>query len=245
MNDFLRALRFLTRLPVPAAGGGGGGGGGGGLSQALRWFPLVGLLVGAILLAAAAAGRLLGPGVGAAAALVAWVWVTGALHLDGIGDIADALGGGHAHGPARVREILHDPHIGSFGVVAIALLLLAKFALLQALLATGPAWPLLLVPALARMLPMWWAQQLPPRHPGLGSQLGGGVGRRFALLWAIVFCLLLVVLPAAAILLLFAPAWGWWVRRRLGGISGDSHGAGIELAEALLLLAMVAVRALS
>lgn len=239
MTDLLLAIRFLTRLPTPPVDATPER-----LARAMRWAPLVGLLVGGFVLAGAAAGRLLGAGVGAASALLLWVWVTGALHLDGVGDLADAIGGSHGHDPARLRQILHDPHVGSFAVVAIGLLLLGKFALLQALLGSGPLWPLLLVPAIARMLPLWWARRVPPLHEGLGSRLGAGVGWGAVLLWGVALGLLLPWLPAAAVVLLFAPVWGWWVRRRIGGMSGDSHGAGIELAEALLLLAILGERAL-
>ncbi|MFM9449620.1 adenosylcobinamide-GDP ribazoletransferase, partial [Streptomyces acidiscabies] len=70
------------------------------------------------------------PWAGALFALVGWVGVTGALHLDGLGDMADAAGAAHGD-RARLSAVLADPHIGSFGVVAIALQLLAKLVLLR------------------------------------------------------------------------------------------------------------------
>src|SRR4029078_10961647 len=90
------------------------------------------------------------PWIVALAVLVAWIWITGALHLDGLGDVADAFGAAHGK-PERFIAVLGDPHAGSFAVVAISLQIAAKLVL-TAELATGPtAWALVLIPAWARL----------------------------------------------------------------------------------------------
>src|SRR3546814_16737660 len=83
----------------------------------MRWFPAVGLIVGALVAGAGWAGARIDPWTGALAALILWVAVTGALHLDGLGDIADGSGAAHKD-RERLLAVLGDPHAGSFAVVA-------------------------------------------------------------------------------------------------------------------------------
>lgn len=232
---FLLALRFLTRLPVPFVRADEAR-----FAASMRWFPAVGLVIGGFLAIAARIGGLVDPWVAALAVLAVWVWVTGALHLDGLADISDALGAAHK-GPKRVRAVLADPHVGSFGVVALVLQLLAKLVLLHALLAEGGAWlALLLIPFAARIGPLLWTLWLPPFHDGLAARFRAAVRSIHLALWAVAlagaawFAPALLCAPVAMLL------WGWRLRRTLGGISGDGHGAGIELTETALLIAMLA-----
>ncbi|MFT4055095.1 MAG: adenosylcobinamide-GDP ribazoletransferase, partial [Novosphingobium sp.] len=142
---------------------------------------------------------------------------------------------------ARLSAVMADPHVGSFAVVAISLQLLAKLVLLHAL---PPAqWPaLVMVPVLARIAPIGWTLFLPPLHTGLGSRFREGVIPLHLIGWSLA-AMLAAVLTSPALLALFVavPLWGWWLRAKLGGISGDGHGAGIELVETALLLALVVV----
>ncbi|PNU02690.1 adenosylcobinamide-GDP ribazoletransferase [Novosphingobium guangzhouense] len=233
MKGLILALQFLTRLPLPPVKADAGD-----FARAMRWFPVAGLVVGAAVALPWWALAARDPWLGALAGLVGWVAITGALHLDGLGDVAD--GAGAAHGDrARLSAVMADPHVGSFAVVAIALQLFAKLVLLHALLpAQLPA--LVLVPVLARIAPIGWTRFLPPLHTGLGSRFREGVGRLHLIAWSIA-AILAAALFAPALLALFlaAPLWGWWLRAKLGGISGDGHGAGIELVETALLLALV------
>src|SRR3546814_8049336 len=95
-------------------------------------------MVGALVAGAGWAGARIDPWTGSLAALIVWVAVTGALHLDGLGDVADASGAAHKD-RARLLGVLGDPHVGSFAVVAIALQLIAKLVLLHALIEIGRA----------------------------------------------------------------------------------------------------------
>lgn len=234
MREFVLALQFLTRLPLPPVAAEDAT-----FARSMRWFPAAGLVVGLVVLAAAGIGQLLDPWSGALAALVAWVAVTGALHLDGLADLADASGAIHK-GPERLRAVLADPHVGSFGVVAIGLQLIAKLVLLHALLSGAGWWTLVFVPAAARLGPLVWSWWLPPLHEGLASRFRHVIRPADLILWGV---LLAFAAGLAAHALIAAPlliaAWGWRVRRMLGGISGDGHGAGIELVETGLLLAFV------
>ena len=98
LAGFAAALGFLTRLPTMRASQGAVAAD---LADAAPWLPTVGLVVGLVVAFAAALGTLLAPTVGALLGLVAWVVVTGALHLDGLGDSADAAGAAHGD-PAQI-----------------------------------------------------------------------------------------------------------------------------------------------
>ncbi len=234
MRRLVLALQFLTRLPLPAVSATEQD-----FAAAIRWFPAAGLAVGGVVAAAAWAGTRIDRELGALFGLVAWVAITGALHLDGLGDIADASGAAHA-GRERLSAVLADPHIGSFGVTAIALQLVAKLVLLDAALAREPAWLLVLVPAVARLGPLVWTLTLPPLHEGLGSRFRAGAAWWPVVAWSAAFIPALPVAPGLAIALVAFPLWGRWLRARIGGLSGDGHGAGIELVESALLCALVA-----
>ncbi|OAN60156.1 adenosylcobinamide-GDP ribazoletransferase [Sphingomonas sp. TDK1] len=234
MKDFVLALQFLTRLPLPPVAAGDAA-----FARSIRWFPAAGLVAGLVLLLGLWLGWLLDPWTGALLGLAAWVWVTGALHLDGLADIADASGAVHK-GRERLREVLADPHVGSFGAVSIGLQLLAKLVLLHALLAGTGWWVVLFVPAAARFGPLVWSWWLPPLHEGLASRFRNVIRPADLILWLVLLAFAAALAnPALAAAPLLIAAWGWRVRRLLGGISGDGHGAGIELVETGLLLALV------
>ena len=232
MRRLIVALGFLTRLPVPKLAAGASY-----FAEASRLYPLAGLAVGGVVAGSAWSGGLIDPWVGALTALVAWVWVTGALHLDGLGDVADGLGAAHGD-RQRLLAVMSDPHIGSFGVVAIVLQLVAKLVLVHAI-PPGAHLSLLAVPAAARLGPLVWARLLPPLKPtGLGASLAGVVRLRDIVGWLLLLAAAAVLVPALLATPLIIAAVLLWLRRRLGGITGDAHGAGIELVETGLLLSL-------
>lgn len=233
MRRLLLAIGFLTRLPVPRVVVEPGD-----FAAAIRWYPLVGLIVGALVASAGWAGARVDPWLGALAALAMWTWVTGALHLDGLADLSDGLGAAHGD-PKRLLAVMADPHVGSFGVVALVLQLLAKFVLLHATLGSGAWWPIALVPLAARMGPLAWARWLPLLQPGMGAAVQGAVRVRDLCGWALVLAGAAVALPALVAAPLLMLGYGAWLWRRIGGVTGDAHGAGIELIETGLLLALV------
>ena len=239
MRGLILAVQFLTRLPTPTlrdfcpeqlAG-------------AIAWFPLVGLLLGVLVAGAAWLGGRLDPWLGALLALATWVAVTGALHLDGLADLADALGAAHRHeAPRAQREkliaVLADPHLGVFGAVALFLQLLAKLVLLMLAVRASAYLALILIPAWARWGVLVWSR-LPSIKPGLGERFAWRVAGSLTLAWGGV--LAAVSFPVVALWL--APvgvaAWHRFLRRRLGGMTGDALGAGVEWLETGLLLCSV------
>lgn len=236
----LLALQFLTRLPVPVACPW--------TPATRRWavraYPLVGLLIGALLSASAWLLVLVNTPVpmSALVLLSLWVAISGGLHLDGVMDMADALG---SNQPLERRwEIMKDPQIGSFGMLALLFLLAWKGVLLWALLHYhAPLWWLLVVPALGRLAGVALLVLTPCAHAkGLAWSWQQSLGRQ-DIVWAALPLLLLgVAVPAL---------WGWltaaalWVAffrtvllRLFHGINGDMVGATIEGEELWLLVLM-------
>lgn len=236
MKGFVIATQFLTRLPTPKITVSDGE-----FAASIRWFPAVGLVIGMLVCLAMVLGAQVDPWLGALAGLALWVTITGALHLDGLGDVADACGAAHKDRD-KLRAVLADPHVGSFAVVAIGLQLAAKLVLLRILLDLAPPASVVLVPFAARIGPLAWTRWLPPLHQGLAARFSDAVRPVDLVVWAVLLLLgAALSLPGLLVAFALIPLWGWWLRRTLGGISGDGHGAGIELLETGVLLAIVAV----
>jgi adenosylcobinamide-GDP ribazoletransferase len=232
MKGLIIAIQFLTRLPLPSFAVDDDA-----FARSMRWFPAVGLLIGLCLMGGALA--ISDDWIAALAVLLLWVGITGALHVDGLADLADAVGARHKD-PARLRAVMADPHVGSFGVAAIMMLMIAKLILLHALLEQDNPLPMLLIPFAARIGPLVWTRWLPPLHAGLGSRFADAVGWRHILLWLGLLIGSAWFVPAMLAAPLLIALWALWLKRRIGGVSGDCHGAGIELVE-VGLLAIVAI----
>lgn len=232
LRDFLLALGFLTRIPVSAQTTAAG------LAGAKSFFPAVGVIIGIAVAIVCFALHASGPWVAALAGLAVWIGITGALHLDGLADVADALGAAHGD-PERFHAVLKDPHVGSFAVTAVCLQVVAKLVLL-AQLATGAfGWGLVLVPAWARWGVLVWSGMLPALRPGLGQSIAAEPRWGTALAWAVVLALASVaVAPPMLAALVLVPAIVVYWQKKIGGVTGDCLGASIEVMETLLLLAL-------
>ena len=168
IDGLLAAVGFLTRIPVPAWAFARPGA----QARSLPWYPLVGLLLGVLLLALAWCLRGAAPLLAAAIVLSSWVWLTGALHVDGLADSTDAWVGGMGD-RARTLAIMKDPTSGPMAVTAVVLMLLLKYAALTTLLPAAPA-ALWLAPLLARTAVVAAFASTPyVRAGGLGSALAG------------------------------------------------------------------------
>lgn len=233
----LLALQFLTRLPVPVQCPWN--------AKTSRWavrcYPLVGLLLGGIL---ALVGHLLGtwlpPTLQVLVLLSLWVALSGGLHLDGLMDVADALG---SNAPLERRwAIMKDPHVGSFGIIALVFLLLWKAALLLVLLEAGMSLAVLaVILALARFGAVALLVLAPAARPeGMAWAWKRHLGLRDLLLalWPLPLCFWL--LPGWLLLFValvpFLLLYGWGMTRAFKGINGDIVGAAIEGGELWLLL---------
>ena len=233
MKTLAAALQLLTSLPLHGIRTDDAD-----RAAAIRWFPAAGLVVGLGVAGATWLGARVDPWAGALCGLIGWAALTGALHIDGLGDIADAAGAAHGD-RSRLSAVLADPHIGSFGVTAIVLQLLAKLVLLRLAVQADVIPAVILIALVARIGPLVWTRQLRPLHQGLATRFSGGWTPLPLVLWGVIWLLSATIFPALLAAAFLIPAWGWWLRSRIGGISGDGHGAGIELVESALLAALV------
>ena len=228
------AVQFLTRLPAPQIHDFQPQL----LAASAPWFPVVGGLIGLFLSAAVWAGAQIDPWLAALAGFLLWTWITGGLHLDGLADMSDGLGAAHRD-PARFLAVLKDPHLGSFGVLSLIAQSAAKLILLM-LLAKQQHWlVLILIPAWARLGVLYWSR-LPPLAPGMAEQFAW---KKSSGALYLILAVLLAVSVWLAPPLLLAPLliWGYarWLIAKLGGMTGDCLGAGIEITETGLLFAAV------
>jgi adenosylcobinamide-GDP ribazoletransferase len=238
------AVTLLTRLPVGVRVAIDEAD----IARSLAWLPLVGVgLGGAVALAGRGLEGRLDDVPAAVLIVAAWALATGAIHLDGLADSADALGAGDRE---RRLAIMRDPRLGSFGALALVFVVVLKISLVAAVLARGHHLWLLAIPAVARAAASGLSATLPYARPeGTAAALVTPSGRAerlaVALATAIVValaCARLRGLLAIVAAVLVALAVGRLARRRIGGITGDILGATIELAECAALVALLAGR---
>jgi adenosylcobinamide-GDP ribazoletransferase len=243
----LTAVRFYTRLPVPAWVGYSEEL----MQQSSRYLPLVGWLVGAV--AAAVwwlAARCWPPTVAALLSTGAGILLTGAFHEDGLADVCDGFGGGWT--AERILAIMKDSRVGTYGLVGLGLVLATKVAVLQSAVAAAPVL-LLVAHPLSRLVALSFlhthsyarltsdskaqavAKAMPMRELVLAAAWGFLPLLALAT-WHRQPSYLLVVLPLAGLQL----ALGRWFRRWLGGYTGDCLGAAQQLAEVLIYLLLTA-----
>lgn len=238
---FLIAVQFMTTIPIklpclPSREQN---------ALSMLFYPVIGLMIGGVLWLVASYVQL-PMMLLSCAVMVVWVWLTGGLHLDGLADTADAWVGGFAD-RQRTLTIMKDPNTGAMGVIAIVLCLALKWAAVYCLLELDAVLALLFVPMLGRMSALALFATTPyVRQHGLGSALQDvpkcllwlvmlGFGAAvFALSWQMA----LVMIGVWAVML----AWlRWRFVGRIGGITGDTVGASIEVVEVAILMAVVAV----
>ncbi len=238
--DVLSAFGLLTRLPLPDHKGTG--------AQSAWAWPLVGAVLGAIGALAASFALWLGltPGVVAALVLALGALLTGGLHEDGLSDTADGLFGGWT--PERRLEIMKDSRVGSYGVLALVLVTLARWSALATVLESGSVWALVAVGALGRA-PMGVIMSALPNARGSGLSHATGrpamqsalVGVALAVVIALPFAGS-AVLPMLALVVVASGLLARSAKARIGGQTGDILGAAQQLAE-VACLAVLAARA--
>jgi cobalamin 5'-phosphate synthase/cobalamin synthase len=234
--SLLAAVAFLTRIPVSRAFSTEQ------VARAAAWFPLVGGLLGLVYGAIwFGATRVAPPYVAAILVLACEALLTGALHFDGLADMADGFGGGHTRDD--VLRIMRDHAIGTYGATALMLMLLLTASCLVALktpllvacwLAAGGAFGRWAIVLLSRTLP----------YARPDNAISSHIGARELVLATLTVCAtgFLIrwhALVAAAVTLLIAVALGAFARRRIGGITGDTLGAASQICETAVLLSGV------
>lgn len=242
MNLFWLALSFLTTIPakqisyIP-----------GGLGKSAALFPTIGLLIGAILIAIIGITSIVFPAIFVALfTLLAWVLLTGGLHLDGLADCCDGLFGAT---PAEKRlEILKDPRTGSFAVIGLVLALGFKATAIFVIFSNAsfqlPWLPFVLAPVLARFLILPVALQPQARPGGMGADFASTISVTILVIASILPLLLMIIgwdqplqiLSGIGLALSGTAIWIYLARTRIGGVTGDVYGAVIETAEIAILI---------
>ncbi|MDX8388144.1 MAG: adenosylcobinamide-GDP ribazoletransferase [Ghiorsea sp.] len=226
-EKFISTWSFLTLFPWPRNSKTS--------PPQLAMMPLVGLTLGFILYLTSLIFSGLTPQVTTVIVLLLWLISTGFLHLDGLADLVDGLAASHRD-KNKLLDVMKEPHIGSFAVVALILLILCKFVLLGSL-AQADVWAgLLLIPAWARLGAAWWAESLPALNDGLANWCKKAGSANLMPWFILLFVLSLIFQPMLMLAPLILWAWKAFLERQLQGMNGDCLGAGIEVCELGLLL---------
>ena len=242
---FLTALQFLTTIPLPWRREARPEE----LGRSTWAFPLVGLIIGLILVGLNWLLSLVLPSVIVNALLiVSLVVITGALHLDGFADTCDGIAG---HKTAEDRwQVMHDSRAGSFGIVGVVLLLLVKYVSLSSI-----SEPLLMMTTLVfmPMVSRWAMVYAIFVHPyarpsGLGKAVKQGTNwPRFTIATLVTFLVALVLnllfqMPGLIIMLvvwIITVAMAAYFKSKFSGLTGDTYGAINEVAEVSVLILVV------
>ncbi len=251
-TELVAAVRFLSILPLPGAPHRFESASPSASSQHLvlgsAYFPLVGLVLGLLLYLFIFLFNPLVPHLALSALLVvALVLLTGGLHLDGLMDSCDGLFGGRTR--ERRLEIMRDSRVGSFGVLGGACVLLLKFAFFASLEMPALFVALLCILPAARWSMVLALRTFPSARPaGLGITFRQSVSlQRLCIAGCSALLIATVIGHLAGVLVwitasLAALLVGWWVTRRIGGLTGDTYGAIAEITEVVALLLLVILR---
>ncbi|NOQ63090.1 MAG: adenosylcobinamide-GDP ribazoletransferase [Methyloprofundus sp.] len=239
LASFALALQFLTRLPlninIKISDQR--------IAQSVLFYPLVGLIIGILLVLLNQLCLSEQPtGLSAAIILSVWVLLTGGLHLDGLADCSDAWAGGLGD-KQRTLAIMKDPAAGPIAVIILILVLLLKWAAIQALLQHTALLALLSAPFIARLSILILMLSTPyVRENGLGSAMQQNLSKPLARL---IVCLSLVlfvwlsnVYSLIAVLSVIALI-RYLALQRIHGVTGDVYGASVEIVETVVLISWV------
>ncbi|QCO22021.1 adenosylcobinamide-GDP ribazoletransferase [Acinetobacter cumulans] len=240
MMPFWIALQFLTTFPVqlkamPSKQQNG---------QSVLFYPLIGFIIGVILCAVALLLQVIPAILSASLILVLWIWLTGGLHLDGLADTADAWVGGFGDAE-RTLKIMKDPACGPIGVLSLIIICLLKWSALYLLIQKQLYSALLLFPVLGRLAPMFLFLSTDyVREKGLGSSMASYIPKKLAITIMVLLVLSSLYFSVLGLVAVLVTAFSLlYLRRkfkqRIGGITGDTVGASIEICECVSLLAFV------
>ncbi len=243
---FLLALGFFTRIPVPNFADFHESD----LNHSAKYFPLIGIIVGLVgTVFYALSARFLPQNIAVIISMAATIYLTGAFHEDGLSDSADGLGGGWQR--EQTLTIMQDSRLGTYGAVALFLMLFAKFQLLNSLNSDLVPFALIAAHALSRLAAVYVMASLTYTKPAgkakpLATQISAvdlAVANVFGLLPFFAMIGLLVLnnhaleISVKFVLMTMIPmllSWIWWrhkIQKWLGGYTGDTLGAMQQIAE--------------
>lgn len=241
LNSFWLALQLLTRIPTPQtltyseqAWG-----------KSALWFPLIGLIIGAILWLGSDLLQTVNPLFSAALLLAVWVGITGALHLDGFADTLDAWIGGMGD-KVKTLAIMKDPASGPMAITGLVVLLLLKFVAIYSLIINDMTSAILWLPLIARGQLLLLLLTTPyAKASGMGYAMQQKLPKQPA--WAMIWLLLIALVFLASAALVFATlvslllliAYRRALCQRIDGITGDTLGAWVEISEVSLFILLI------
>jgi adenosylcobinamide-GDP ribazoletransferase len=241
MSSFVAALQFLTLFPWPRRAERAASE----LGSAAIFFPMIGAMLGVILIAADfVLVPIAGPILSSVVLVTLLAVLTRGLHLDGLADTFDGFGGGGDR--ERILRIMDDSHIGAFGVIAIALVLFFKVHAI-AIIETERWRALLAAPILSRWAMVILGYRSQAAKTGLGSALIDHLSTsHFFLATAITLLLTAATLRGTGVAIILgvyvlALTSRSFFQRRLGGVTGDIFGAVGELSETSVLLVLAII----
>ena len=247
LRYFLLALGFFTRIPMPSyvdfeeAE----------LNHSVKYFPLIGIIVGLVGAAFFYLASLIFPqSLAVLVSMASTIYLTGAFHEDGLADSADGIGGGWQR--EQILTIMQDSRLGTYGTLALFFALITKYQLLVAMNVDMVLLGLICGHVLSRLSAVWLMRALPyVKFSGKSKPLATSISTRdlwvansFGLLPFLLFVWLMfvatfgnwmtVVLYVLLVFLAVGTAWWWWhrmLKRKLGGYTGDTLGAMQQMAE--------------
>jgi adenosylcobinamide-GDP ribazoletransferase len=249
------AFTFMTRLPLGCFASHGESD----LRASAAYFPVVGIVVGAVGGAAYAIGQAIWPTlVAVLLSMAATVFMTGAFHEDALADTFDGFGGGRT--PERVLEIMKDSRIGSYALVGVVLVLAMKFGALFSIGASGASSHLARALIAGHVLARWSSVPLILKYSyvrsattharlSAGGPFSGGIGAARAAMATAIAAIsvaatvgLLQALLTGVVAALVTLIAGLWFERSIGGITGDTLGAANQLVDLSVYLTILACR---
>ncbi len=239
MKSFLIALQFLTVIPVTHSFIASDKH----LGYSSLYYPVIGLLIGSLLVLAAFLLANIPIQIQAAIILILWVLLTGGLHLDGLADCADAWVGGLGN-KQRSLDIMKDPAAGPIAVVVLVLLLFLKWSIIAYILEKQAIEVLLLTPMLGRLAILILMLSTSYIRPaGLGASIIANLPelsvKWFSWSGVLIGIYCLGLLPISFMLLMIFII-SYQTKKRLGGVTGDVYGAAVELVEVSVLMGVLA-----
>jgi adenosylcobinamide-GDP ribazoletransferase len=234
LHYYFLAQSFLSRFPIPKQIEYSHKN----MGRAVLYYPVVGLLIGIILASFASVFSFIDHLLLAAILTSIWAAVTGALHLDGLADSADAWLGGHGD-KQRIFTIMQDPRSGTAGVVALVLILLLKVILLSLLLQYKQYFLILMIPIAARFSAVTLLYLLPAaKDQGLAYIAKASLPSNTHLYLVITTIILSILMPLSMLLTLAVMIYvlKYMMMQQIGGMTGDTLGASIEIIEMVGLL---------
>ena len=242
IKAFILALQFLTRLPIPIqievtkkT-----------LAKGAFFYPFIGMIIGSVAAGIYIVIAFVSTQIASITAVFALIAVTGALHLDGLSDMADGFFS--ARSRERILEIMKDSRVGAFGVVAIVFNILVKYILISEMDGKKLVFALILSCGIGRVATsMLFSFGKSARDTGLGHQITNNGTRLYFVASVVLFGVIgfmlaeIAFVTALAAVLLFCLLLIPYCYRVIGGLTGDIYGAACELGEMISLFAFLVV----